>query len=56
LQYWGKIGEFDKFLRTYGLKNKVILSAYDLLYLDCGQGNIYGDNSWCLYNNIDRMG
>jgi len=25
----------------------MILSPYDYTYLDCGTGNIYGDNSWC---------
>lgn len=25
----------------------MILSSYDYLYLDCGAGNLLGNNSWC---------
>jgi hexosaminidase len=49
LMYWGlnsKLTELlDKFSNT---KQKyIILTPGDILYLDCGVGNKYGDKTWC---------
>eukprot|EP00829_Urostomides_striatus_P018010 TRINITY_DN6383_c0_g1_i1.p1 TRINITY_DN6383_c0_g1~~TRINITY_DN6383_c0_g1_i1.p1 ORF type:complete len:140 (+),score=21.45 TRINITY_DN6383_c0_g1_i1:64-483(+) len=46
LQYWG----YEKLLISLGQmypRNKFIFSPGDVLYLDCGMGNKYGDKSWC---------
>jgi len=41
IQWWGVSANVA---RMAGRKNKVILSNYDLTYLDIGFGNIYSDN------------
>ncbi|KAL4486823.1 hypothetical protein ABPG72_006655 [Tetrahymena utriculariae] len=44
MQFWGDLSEYSYMLKV---NNPVILSTYTYLYLDCGLGNTFGDNSWC---------
>jgi len=46
LQYWGNTTALVDIMEIYP-DNKFILSNYDYLYLDCGMGNYFGDDSWC---------
>ncbi|KRW98213.1 Glycoside hydrolase, superfamily [Pseudocohnilembus persalinus] len=44
IQYWDEQSTYDMLKK---FDNEVILSTYDYLYLDCGQGDQQGWDSWC---------
>jgi len=58
LMYWGLNANFTNFISNFN-KNQtsielglnktkdIIIASGDYLYLDCGQGNKYGDGTWC---------
>ena len=48
IQYWGNIKGYSAIAH---LKNSVILSPYDKLYLDVGYGNSFGDQSWSSFSS-----
>lgn len=43
VQYWGAYASASKSLSA--ISNQVILSPYDVLYLDCGTGGLFGSKS-----------
>lgn len=46
IQWWGNMTGLPDGLATYP-SNKVILSNYDYLYMDCGMGNYFGNPTFC---------
>jgi hexosaminidase len=47
LMYWGKIAIVESFLSKLKTPKNIIMTPNDVLYLDCGYGNKYGNSSWC---------
>jgi hexosaminidase len=49
LMYWGISGKLNEFLDKFSnnTDRNIILTPGEVLYLDCGSGNKYGDETWC---------
>eukprot|EP01016_Furgasonia_blochmanni_P041198 TRINITY_DN5322_c0_g1_i1.p1 TRINITY_DN5322_c0_g1~~TRINITY_DN5322_c0_g1_i1.p1 ORF type:complete len:604 (+),score=76.42 TRINITY_DN5322_c0_g1_i1:64-1875(+) len=46
IQWWGNTSMIPEVIKQYD-KQKIILSAWDYLYLDAGSGNPFGTTTWC---------